>query len=428
MKVKPVRFNEENLHRHPDFAPPPPKPEETTAIKREVLQTSARSNQTMRTQADYPTSVIAGEFDDEFDGNLFDGVEISEHTGDDFTFEQSTLQTFEPVKPISANNPTAPAQSARPQRPSNQRVQTTPATRASNVSQHPQPSNKNNNFNVGKQSNHPHPRGPQTPVPPQNLPRSDLNRPRAPPTAIGTHAVPMNGPQNTNQQAQNQNSRPTPPQAQQTRSGVQGVSTSISDQPTLANKPMVGFITSRAAELVQNSESTSSITTLPTFNPHAESPVPKAKRTPGIDHTRSIPIKRGEVASPSAPALAVPNPSTSNGGDSNGGGSVSTRPGVTGALPRGGGGGTNNHYTNPQQDMNRRIGMPSGMGVVGGGGVSPSMNRGAYKPPMKRPPLQDVSNSNHRNDAGTSEPDAKRLKMEEGHVPTLEVASATHVT
>ena len=96
MKVKPVKFNEENLHRHPDFAPPP-RQEEPATIKRELLQTPAKSNQTTRLQIENVNGLIVGEFDDEFDGNLFDGVEISENNGDDFTFEQSTLQTSEPA-------------------------------------------------------------------------------------------------------------------------------------------------------------------------------------------------------------------------------------------------------------------------------------------------------------------------------------------
>ena len=45
-----------------------------------------------------------------------------------------------------------------------------------------------------------------------------------------------------------------------------------------------------------------------------------------------------------------------------------------------------------------------------GVGVSP-MNRGHYKPPMKRPPLQDVSNQG-ANGGGPGEPEAKRQKVE----------------
>jgi hypothetical protein len=57
--------------------------------------------------------------------------------------------------------------------------------------------------------------------------------------------------------------------------------------------------------------------------------------------------------------------------------------------------------------MNRRIGMPAG----GGAAMSPTSNRNAYKPPMKRPPLQDVSNA--RGGVGfTGEPEAKRQRVE----------------
>lgn len=46
-----------------------------------------------------------------------------------------------------------------------------------------------------------------------------------------------------------------------------------------------------------------------------------------------------------------------------------------------------------------------------GAGMSPGgMNRGQYKPPMKRPPLQDVSNQGAAGAGG--EPEAKRQRIE----------------
>lgn len=50
-----------------------------------------------------------------------------------------------------------------------------------------------------------------------------------------------------------------------------------------------------------------------------------------------------------------------------------------------------------------------------GAGVSP-MNRGQYKPPMKRPPLQDVSNQAVGGDGG---PEVKRQKVEKGGVENV---------
>ncbi|CAI6338717.1 unnamed protein product [Periconia digitata] len=422
MKVKPVKFNEENLHRHPDFAPPP-KQEETVAMKREI-QTPAKSNQMTRSQLDTVNKSIVGEFDDEFDGNLFDGVDISENNGDDFTFEQSVPQNPRLAMPTAAQNgasvnqPTN-AQNHRPQRPTNQRIQTAPSTRPQNGVQQP------NHVAHGRpQGNIQNPRAPQTPAPQQNTGRPDLSKPRASTATIDIHAVPnlQNAPLQNNQQAQQslqkQPTRPTPPH-QQSRTGAQENSTSSAEQPSPANRPHIGFTTSRAAELVQNPESTSALASIPTFDPHAESPIPKAQRT--ADHTRSLPVKRGEITAFPASTLNTSNSVPNNGGDVVGSGNVLNRSGGA-PIPRGVGG-NNVNFTNPQQDMNRRIGMP-----VGGGSMSPSMNRTAYKPPMKRPPLQDVSNNNQRNDATIGEPDAKRVKMDDGGTSRTDNASIAHVS
>ena len=57
--------------------------------------------------------------------------------------------------------------------------------------------------------------------------------------------------------------------------------------------------------------------------------------------------------------------------------------------------------------------MPGGLGAgpAGNAAMGPSMNRTAYKVPMKRPPLQDVSNQGVSG-GGVPEPDIKRLKVE----------------
>jgi hypothetical protein len=65
---------------------------------------------------------------------------------------------------------------------------------------------------------------------------------------------------------------------------------------------------------------------------------------------------------------------------------------------------------NPQQNSNRKIGMP---------GMSPLSNRGGYKPPnavagVKRPPLQDVSNQTGAGivNGGAEVHDGKRQRVE----------------
>jgi hypothetical protein len=151
---------------------------------------------------------------------------------------------------------------------------------------------------------------------------------------------------------------------------------------------------------------------IPAFNPHVDSPVPKEKRTPGIDHTSSRPIKRQEIGATTGQQSAAPvQPTTTTTGGFSRPAPAVGRPG-------------NTNFINPQQDMNRRIGMPGG----GGATMSPTLNRNAYKPPMKRPPLQDVSNA--RGGVGMiGEPEAKRRKVEgEGDVGDAENAAPVEST
>lgn len=143
--------------------------------------------------------------------------------------------------------------------------------------------------------------------------------------------------------------------------------------------PSVGFFSAKAASLLADGESApNNARELPQFNPHAESP--SIRKTPGIDHNKSIPLTRE--------GRHVPKPSHST----NGG------PGAAGGFASIGGGMGRGSVVNPHLDATRRIGAP-------GGGGSPLANRSAYKPPTMaakrslstaaggdgRPPLGDVS-------------------------------------
>lgn len=90
-------------------------------------------------------------------------------------------------------------------------------------------------------------------------------------------------------------------------------------------------------------------TNLPVFNPHAESP--SIRKTPGVDHKSSKPLTKDLKHVPgSSQALATGAP-------------------ANGPRP---------NILNPQLDGMRRIGAP--------GSPSPMANRGMYKPPtLKRP-------------------------------------------
>ncbi|KAF1970524.1 hypothetical protein BU23DRAFT_556735 [Bimuria novae-zelandiae CBS 107.79] len=390
MKVEPVKFQEDNLHRHPDFGPK--VKQEAALVKREPHQTLVKPNSILRTRTDHLGASLSGEFDDEFDGNLFDGVDISESRGEEFSFDSAGPTALNGTNGATPSR-NAPAPNGGPLRPPIQKAQNGPLPRGPNAAQQPpQQSNPPNGANrpaIGP----PISRAPQTPVQQNGANRPDLNRGRMQPPTVDIHAPPK--PQNQNQtnhssnpQPQNQPLRPTPPQAQQqqVRPAAQAATTPAINPPS-NHRPPVGFVTSRAAELFQNPEPPTTLTNLPAFNPNVESPIPKEQRTPGLDHAASRPIKRQEVS-------AAPPPPPNLGPSAGGAGGGFNRPG---AGPRG-----NSNFVNPHQDANRRIGMP-------GAGTSP-MNRGQYKPPMKRPPLQDVSNQGAG--GGGVEPEAKRQRVE----------------
>ncbi|KAI9729914.1 MAG: DNA repair protein rad52 [Claussenomyces sp. TS43310] len=116
----------------------------------------------------------------------------------------------------------------------------------------------------------------------------------------------------------------------------------------------MGFFSAKAAGMLsEGSEQNVAgpqppVNELPAFNPHAESP--SIRKTPGVDHGCSKPLTRD--------LKQVPGPSL-------------YPPPVAAGQPR-------SNILNPQLETARRIGAP--------GNASPLANRGMYKPPtMKRP-------------------------------------------
>jgi DNA recombination protein Rad52 len=404
MKSKPIGFQENNLYRHPDFAPPP-KEEGQAVVKREPHKTPIRTNQVLRTRTEHLNKESFGaDFDDEADENLFDGVDVTEGHRDEFSSEtlsatETTAPRVEPAKPNGLPSArTSPIRNTGPPRQPNGRPQPVQAGRGQPPMQQ-QPPNQGPGRPLQNMQNG---RQPQTPI--QQQPRPILNGSRMPPPAVENVAASRHvgqQPQNPQQQPPNQPLRPTPPQAQQVPvqqrpvPQAQATTTPAPNAPPPNHRPPVGFVTSRAAELLQASDAPTSLTHLPSFNPNAESPIPLEKRTPGIDHARSGAIKRDAVGAPAPPPQPAGRPAANS----------FNRPNIV----------------NPHLDANRRIGMP-------GAHMSPSANRGAYKPPTfangagpgglkrERGVLQDVSNTGNGNgSAGVGEgPDAKRQKVDAG--------------
>lgn len=342
IKVKPLKVEEKNLYRHQEYVSPEEK-EGRTVVKKEPRQTPVRPDPIDRTHIEQLGESIIGEFDDDYDDNLFDGVEIP--------VAADEPQSFEPQTPVQQRNAMRSDPKRAPMAPptvGNQGVPRLqgPTNQAYQTAQRAQDQNQSNRSNP--------PQAHQQQQPRPGAPGGGL-----PPTAV-------------NPGQNHRSTTPQPLQPQPANPSAQGSGTAASTaNPPQNHKPPIGFVTSRAAELMQNSEA---IGNLPAFNPHADSPLPKEQRTPGIDHARSAPVKRQAVNAPGPPAAQ-------NGNNS---------------QPR-----PVKNFMQPWLDPGRKVGMPA----------SPSMNRGGYKPPMKRPPLQDLSNQG-RNATLPGPPDPKRQKME----------------
>ncbi len=407
MKVKPIKFTEEKLHRHSDFALP--AQDDKKPIKQETHATPVRQNQVLRTRTEHLAESFSADFDDEFDGNLFDGVELTEPNGEETSFDTLSAPDTTAPKRIEAapgnNLPiarTSPIRQIAPAQPT-PRIHPGPTVRAQQYQPNQAPKRPPHNV--------PNTRQPQTPVQQQQQPHTEHNRGQMPPRPLDNAGMPkLNGPQQNNAQPNpNQTARPNLPTAQQQRLGPQAqpqttTPSTVTPQPP-NNRPPVGFVTSRAAELLQKEDSAPSLSHLPAFNPHVESPIPKDKRTPGVDHARSVAVKREAIGAPPAPQTSSQTP---------------VRP----AAQTGGSFTRPTNFVNPHQDANRRIGMPNGVPYA----MSPSANRGAYKPPTfanggvppnglkrDRPVLQDVSNTGGGGNTGAGNaegPDAKRQRVE----------------
>jgi DNA repair and recombination protein RAD52 len=136
------------------------------------------------------------------------------------------------------------------------------------------------------------------------------------------------------------------------------------------------------------------------FDPHAPW---HGKKTEGISHSKSGPIKFDQVKQP--PVQPLVQPPIGNGAPQN-------RP----------------NFVNPQADTNRKIGMPTGAMA------SPMGNRSAYKPPgpatakrpaeaMTRPALTDVSNMPPSRPAESGP--IKKPRIEEVTKPIQETTAPT---
>jgi DNA repair and recombination protein RAD52 len=388
IKIAPSRWDADNLHRHPDFAP----------VKTEAIVEESNSKPLTATGNASHT-----EGEDEFGAADFSDADFSEgHNG----------HPDEVILPIEPQLPPAPARTtattSAPGRPLEQTRPIAPPTRnGMNTPSRPpqarmsaplldyrtqQPSMQRKNLHE------------QRPCAAQQgtdgRPNPTAIVPKPPHTSSGNHS---SSPGHASQHFSAPHPGAGPPQQQ-------------TAQPPDQHAPPVGFYSARAAPAL-NKTAEGPTPPVPDFNPHSESP--SIRKTVGIDHSRSVPVKRAAMGAPE------PVPAQISGLRDN----MPAPP-----MPT-------RDFVNPSSDMHRRIGAPSG------GMPSPmsrsGMSGSAYRPPtrrgppeadantgfsnaqthgqaqtgpagMKRPPLGDVSNmhpSNAANQGGGIGDDAKRQRI-----------------
>jgi DNA repair and recombination protein RAD52 len=385
IKIAPSRWDADNLHRHPDFAP----------VKKEPIQEDSNRKASLENGSASHT-----EGDDEFGAADFSDADFSEnHNGhpDEVTLPAEP-QLPPPLPPPPARPPAYTPAANRPLEQTRSSAllinsgMTTPSRQPQARMSAPPLDMRTQQPPLQRNASHKQPLSAQQAT---NLKaNSSAILPNALNTSNGNHSSsPGHAPQSGPGQPQQQNGQPSNQQ----------------------HAPPVGFYSARAASVL-NGAPDGPAAPVSQFNPHSESP--SIRKTVGIDHSRSIPVKRA--------AMGVAETT------------ITPAPGFRDAMPAPQA--PARDFVNPSSDMHRRIGAPSGgmPSPIARGG----MNGSAYRPPtrrgpidnnantsvvsghgqgqngaagVKRPPLGDVSNM-HPSNAGAqgvlgAGDDAKRQKM-----------------
>lgn len=342
LKVAPKKWHEDNLHRHPSYAP---------TRKQAISDTSPgeKDAPAARTSADATTDY------EEYDG-LLDEIDF-EHP-DEVRLDDTGV--LEGQTNCTNSGPQIASAQRRQDIP---RVQSMPTIPQANRVDSPV-----------KNQQQPRPPGYQGPQQAANS-NSHVNTKAIPLPAAGRMMPPaIQSNQGQRPQIANHPNMPQPPLQNHANSPLSKSPIHQSKPPqnngdSNGHEPSVGFITGRAAEILQKTDVPSgAIPRNSAFNPHAQSP--SIRRTSGIDHNKSQRVMIANIQQ-RQPSVVPPN-----------------NPGL--------------NFINPQADPARRIGMPPAAGQ------SPLVNRGQYRPPgpaagttvglkrgpdgIVRQPLADVSN------------------------------------
>ena len=393
IKIAPSKWDADNLHRHPDFAP----------IKKESIADAEAAKQAQNAAAAakrQPSNQSFGsiELEDEFGGSLLDET--------DFSHPDEVLLHDTPAKKAGPGPPQQRGPQNHAQQQGVRRMHSMPQIRPPNI----QPPEGVQNPQA--------PQRPQGPTRPPNNAAQEQHQRMPPP-----NAHPHQPPQNHQRQQQPPQAQPThaqgPPQpesnGQRSNPSSATANNSPARPPEQNDGPRMpppgnpeGFVTGRNADLLnQPAGAPRPAAAAIAFNPHADSP--SLRRTQGVNPGKSAPVMRSAIAGgqgggPNGQSHAPHQQQQQH--------QAQSRP-QSPALP-GGPNGMNGattpirtNYVNPSADPSRRIGMPHGAGA---GAIQ---NRGGYRPPgaaagVKRPPLSDVSNLQQMDGAA----DVKKAKAD----------------
>ncbi|KAI4207210.1 MAG: hypothetical protein LQ346_000704 [Caloplaca aetnensis] len=241
IRVAPSRWDPDNLHRHPDYAPL--KKEPSAEIKTERVLEDANDIKA-------PPRNGSGEPEDEFASQSYLPAVIRvslTRVADDFDEVDFSVN-----HEIGHEDP-----SLEHTCPSNGRERTPSKTHV---------------YNSRAVSGQLHPSAPSTIVP-QKVPAGNYH---GPPTTSLRESRPIHDP----------SLQVTPPR---------GISSTVN------HNPPVGFFTARVAETVQNSSGIP--LEVSSFNPHLESP--SIRKTAGVDHSKTKPVGKDIIGPPQSPASAM---------------------------------------------------------------------------------------------------------------------------
>ena len=377
LKIAPSKWDAENLHRHPDYAPIKREAIGEQNITREEGRASKRNISAQ--SAESGASFGSADFEDDF-GGQFDEADFSHP--DEVHLDD-----------VRGNTTGSPAQKATTDHTDNEQQRTVPRMQSMPQLRPPGnpplgsiqrvPSPQRQPTNNGQKPHHTV--QPQTPSNPQQAshgvqPQPNTERSRSTATVIESSA----------QQWQSDGAVGVAPKSDQL--DEHGLPLPRLPPPGIPE----GFVTGRKAELLNQPPDQRPPNVSLAFDPHAESP--SIRRTLGVNPGKSAPVSRQLLTGSNTPGgqnqmppLALP---------SGGNGGRDTPPGI----------GSNNNqrpsgvnFVNPSADPNRRVGMPPA-------NPQSMQNRGAYRPPtaVKRSALADVSNLQQID--GASDP--KKAKTE----------------